>query len=337
MRPCLPCGARGGRQEPTPSGDEAAAEATRARLLFSGEDPAQKPPVSRQHTRTPYVDGLARVSELGDALAALASLRTGDILLYQNGDLGSLVNMVAMQSSFAHAGVVVELPHSEARALYPEDYAAHPPPADKRLARLHVFEAVEERGVCLFPLEARLARSIKYNRYIAVRALRADSPSGRLPAEAYSRALEHVRQVRGRPLAVALNAPYLVQDCVRLYVPCVPQAARADGSKYSCGELVTSVLQALGVLADEAVFTSSSTLPTFLTSSDGVAGQLRLEQFLLPGRAYGPDTLLLFPGCAFIAHLEARKNELKQHAAAQKARPDGPKRHASIIERVELM
>jgi hypothetical protein len=294
----------------------------RGKLLDAkGEDStARRPPFEKwapHHTdipqpffccrceRRPFIDDMPRLEDLDDAREAVGSLQTGDLLLYQNADLGSVFNTTAMQSSFGHAGVVIELEPSVAAELYPPDYGPFSAPADRRLEWLHVFEAVLGRGVCLFPLEPRLARCIKYNRYLAVRR-----HEGPISAQQLADCLDFIRLVRGRKLAVAATSPSLVRNVVRLYMPCVPMAPESDGEAFSCGELVVETLIRLGILSKAKGLTSSSIVPTFLTTTDGVPGQLRLGHFLADGHRFRKEQLLIYPRAPYVAHLRAVKDEL---------------------------
>ena len=231
------------------------------------------------------------------------------------------------------SGVVVELDPEVAKELYPPDYAEHLRPADPRMARLNVLEAVEGRGVCLFPLEARLARCIKYNRYLAVRR-----HEGEIGPEQRAAVLRFIEEVRGRGLAVAGTSPGLVRNVLRLYLPCLPMTPRSSLRVLSCGELVVETLLKLGVLPSTTSFTASSVLPTFLTTSDGVPGQLRIDMFTNAGHRFRKETLFLFPGAPIVAHLQhvkrslatARRHSVSTSGGAAAAARRGKSRAGSI-------
>jgi hypothetical protein len=276
--------------------------------------------------RIPFIDDMLRLDDRADALEVVASLQTGDLLLYQNADIGSLFNLVAMQSSFGHAGLVVELNPDVAAELYPPDYQGSQLVSDHRLDRLSVVEAVEGRGVCVFPLEARLARCIKYNRYLAVRRHEGEiTPAGRAAA------LQFIRLVNGRTLAVAGTHPRLMINLWRLYIPCLPMMGASDFVALSCGELVVEVLLKLGVLSTEKGLTSNSVLPTFLTTSDGLPGQIRIEHFLAVGHRYRKELLFLYPHSAYGVHLEEVKSALSAQLRHPVARP-GPEQAAARLQ-----
>ena len=271
---------------------------------------------------------MLRVEVRDDALEVVASLQTGDILLYQNADIGSLFNLAAMQSSFGHAGIVVELDSDVAAELYPADYQSSQLVSDARLSRLSVVEAVEGRGVCVFPLEARLARCIKYNRYLAVRRREGEiTPAGRAAA------LDFIKLVNGRALAVAGTHPRLMINLWRLYIPCLPMmGASKDFAALSCGELVVEVLLKLGVLSGEKGLTSNSVLPTFLTTGDGVPGQIRIEDFTAAGHRFRKELLFLYPHSAYGAHLEEVKNELAAQLRRSAAAGPGAAGRAALLQ-----
>jgi len=312
-------------------------------------DPAELGVLGRDRTcaNDSFLMGMDRIETLDEALAAVGSLRTGDLLLYQNADIGSVFNQAALQATFSHAGVVVEMAPEEAKELYPEDYAHHPPPADPRVARLNVFEAVEGRGVCFFPLEARLARCIKYNRHVAFRRHRgpyASEPGGLAP-DALREAMSFIREVRGRKLAVVTSSPYLFWDVLRLYCRCVPLYHHQDYAAFSCGELVVETLQHMRVL--DRRIGSTSVLPTFLTTNDGVQGQVRLEKYLLRGHDYEAERLLVFPGAPYTALLVQRKKALAAMRTIQASQASRlpveqvkqrrlPTQSAGLVEAIEL-
>jgi len=297
--------------------------------------------------RSPFLEDCAQIGE--DAIDAAAEFRTGDILLYQNADLGSVFNLFALQSSFGHAGVVFELDPAEAEKLYPPDYQGYPPPADKRMARLSVFEAVEGRGVCLFPLEARLARCIKYNRYLAVRR-----QEGEISPAALAAAIEFIRLVNGRQLSVVTGRPSLACNVLRLYLPCVPLAPPPDYLHFSCSELVAEALLKLEILRSDSPMNSSSILPTAFTTSDGVPGQLRLEQFSMEGHRYRKEMLFLYPNAPYRVHLanvkqilvklqrdkstgDLRESAAKQAGGLQKPAAPKGRMYRRIMQAIELI
>ena len=95
-------------------------------------------------------------------------LATGDVLLYRGNGIGAACTSFLLRSKWTHAGVVVRLPRDRVLKFYSADYTSVAASSAARES-LHVLEAVPRRGVSLFPLEARLARTVAANRRVAVR------------------------------------------------------------------------------------------------------------------------------------------------------------------------
>ena len=104
------------------------------------------------------------------AKGLLDRLQTGDVLLLRTRDAGATFNSIATMSTWSHAAVVirVEDPSSVLWSLVARDYATSPSSTPAR-GQLLLFEAVPRRGVSLFPLEARLARTHRHIRRLGVR------------------------------------------------------------------------------------------------------------------------------------------------------------------------
>ena len=99
----------------------------------------------------------------------LDELDTGDVLLYRTNDFGAHINACVQGDQWSHVGLIVEAT-PELEQLYSADYASCSASSPVR-ARLAVFEAVPKRGVSLFPLEARLARTVGSLKYVSARRL----------------------------------------------------------------------------------------------------------------------------------------------------------------------
>jgi len=84
-------------------------------------------------------------------LQSLHSLQTGDLLLYRTRDLGATFNAVVQGSFYSHVSIIVRGDPAVLEKMYPEDYKNNDD--DKR--GIAIFEAVEKRGVVLFPIEVR--------------------------------------------------------------------------------------------------------------------------------------------------------------------------------------
>ncbi len=105
----------------------------------------------------------------------LDGLGTGDVLIYRTRDLGARFNSCVLRSRWSHVGLVVKMPREAAAPMYQKDYAASMSTGGRE--ELHVFEACPRRGVALFPLEPRLARTIGSIKWLAVRKLTYGRPT----------------------------------------------------------------------------------------------------------------------------------------------------------------
>lgn len=134
----------------------------------------------------------------------LDTLQTGDVLLYRTRDWGASFNSYMQRSKWSHVAVIVRCSEelSSASDVFPSDYAN---PIGNRLT---VFEAVPIRGVSLFPMEHRLARTVKSIGNLAVRRRKGPPLS-----DGQQAALEKfVREVKGRNLEVASSD--MVRACL---------------------------------------------------------------------------------------------------------------------------
>ena len=125
------------------------------------------------------------------SVEAFNSLETGDILLYRTKDLGATFNAVVQGSKFSHVSVVVRGKEGEEslfQELYPSDYKQYK-------TKLALFEAVPKRGVTLFPLEARLTRTVDTIKHLSVRR-----HCGLVSDEGHAQLLEFMKKVSGRQL-----------------------------------------------------------------------------------------------------------------------------------------
>ena len=168
---------------------------------------------------------------------------TGDVLLYRTKDLGATFNSCMQRSFWSHVGVVVRGDPATLAPLFPDDYQD----VDDANRGLCIFEAVPRRGVSIFPLKDRLARTLNVTRALAVR--RRVGPA--LSTEQQASLLSFVCEVRGRKLEFAST------DMVRALC-CFNK--REDWNEFFCSELVAEALQQMGVLQEEKL-NSNDVLP----------------------------------------------------------------------------
>jgi cell wall-associated NlpC family hydrolase len=103
----------------------------------------------------------------------LHELDTGDVLLYRTNDIGATFNACVQRATWSHVGIVVKA-SPMLQQLYSHDYADEHAGTSSTREELAVFEAVPRRGVSLFPLDMRLARTVDSLQLVAVRRLSKD-------------------------------------------------------------------------------------------------------------------------------------------------------------------
>jgi len=253
---------------------------------------------------------------MDDPTSLLDGLKTGDVLLYRTTDLGATFNACVQGDKWSHVGLVVEAT-PELESLYASDYAGCGASTPKR-AKLAVFEAVVRRGVSLFPLEARLARTVNSLRLVAVRKL----SRGTFSSIDHQALHSFIKEVLGRPLETVscaeLRAIWLSMGGGGF------KSAHEDHSEFFCSELVAEALQQAGVLPDDGL-NSNDFLPKAFEPHDdsGTFGpRVTLDGYCRKGFSYGPLQMLVSPQSTLVAALRDRKRALKeeQEQARQQAK-----------------
>lgn len=240
-------------------------------------------------------------------LIPLDSLETGDVLLYRTKDIGACFNAWAGWSYYSHVSVVIRGDPEVLRSLYPDDYKNC-----DRNSCLAIFESVPNRGVALFPLKARLARTVKSIHHLSMR--RRVGPTvtkqQQLNLEAF------VRLVLGRDLEI------LTLDLVRVAVGrhCASCGGNSteNWNKFYCSELVAEALQQLGIIRENGV-NSNDFLPASFagqrnTSDVHVLNKKRmhfLDDVCLPENSYQQEEILITRGCHLVEELLDFKRELR--------------------------
>jgi len=238
----------------------------------------------------------------------LDTLQTGDVLLYRTRDWGASFNSYMQRSKWSHVAVIVRCSEelSSASDVFPSDYAN---PIGNRLT---VFEAVPIRGVSLFPMEHRLARTVKSIGNLAVRRRKGPPLS-----DGQQAALEKfVREVKGRNLEVASSD--MVRACLgrACGTSCVRNSGE-DWEAFFCSELTGESLQQLGVLREEGVNSNDFLPASFASASREDAHSL--DHNCLDGTSYGDEEYLIRRGGGpLVAELKRIKQQLKQEAKQQR-------------------
>lgn len=235
--------------------------------------------------------------------AILAGLGTGDVLLYRTRDLGAWFNSIATSSFWSHVGLVVKGDDpAMMQALFPKDYKELP--LDQ--CGLCVFEAVPNRGVCLFPLKERLARTANSIHTLAVRHHVGTEPS----PEQITALTDFVKQVLGRKLEVGSC------DMIKAVLPCVYNHSE-NWDRFFCSELVAEGLQQAGILREHGL-NSNDVLPRNFASG-GVGADLLSSQ-CLEGHSFGPEHYMVQPTGALRNELKLLKKESKERFAEARRR-----------------
>ncbi|KAL1507847.1 hypothetical protein AB1Y20_007455 [Prymnesium parvum] len=260
-----------------------------------------------------------------DTRALLLSLQTGDVLLYENIDLGSAFIRFALRSRVSHVGLVLRMPRERCGGFYAHnaDYA-NDAPSSPECEDLHVLEAVPRRGVALFPLEARLARTVNVTQGLSVRRLRLRSGS-RPPALEAAKLYQFLEENISRRLETAGRdcapvAAYLHQLCCPTSSApgALSRVLKEDHSAFFCTELVAEALMQLGVLRRDPTVLAADFLPNaFMSNSCSPWGsqlKLTLDSACNEAYAFGPEQVLLTGGTSPLRQfLKSRKDELRRH------------------------
>lgn len=245
----------------------------------------------------------------------LEALQTGDVLLYSMSGVGSCFNKLGSCSRWSHVSVVVRGDAERLEAQYPPDYRG------ACGAGLAVLEAVPRRGVSLFPLEPRLARTKRSINVLCVRRVRLASPR---PAGADAKLEKFVaevlhRQLEFNPLPSCAIVRACLFDCLRVRPS--ERGSWEDWEKFFCSELAAEALQQGGFLRDD--FNSNDALPKSFASA-AAAAAISLDGQALPGVAWAPEVSVLFRGGALAARLtEHKRRSLAAMRAAKAAAKAG--------------
>lgn len=173
-----------------------------------------------------------------------------------------------------------------------------------------MFEAVPNRGVSLFPIEARLARTARAMALLAVRrvecAARPEGSDAKLEA--------FVAEVLNRKLEFSpLPSYHIVRACCLHTLGCQAADKHEDWDEFFCSELAAEALQQAGLLSDG--FNSNDMLPKSFSAA-AAASPVSLDSQAMPGVTWARELAILHRGSALGRRLAMYK---KRSMAAKKA------------------
>jgi hypothetical protein len=227
-----------------------------------------------------------------DIFKSLNSLQTGDILLYRTTDLGATFNAVVQGSYFSHVSLIVRGDRKILEELYPDDYKTSccgendiiddqdddtttttttttrkkddddkkEEGSSKEDDGIAIFEVVPKRGVTVFPLIQRLARTIKSIRHLNVRRHLGIDISDDNQIKLY----KFMKEVIGRNLeilSIDLFRALLFNRC-RCSQQVLVSSCDEDWEEFFCSELVAEGLQQLGIIRDDVGVKSNLLIPS---------------------------------------------------------------------------
>jgi hypothetical protein len=222
-----------------------------------------------------------------DIFKSLNSLQTGDLLLYRTTDLGATFNAVAQGSYFSHVSLIVRGDRNKLEELYPDDYKTsccgendttddNDDNNNKKKEGgddddtkegnkeeedgIAIFEVVPNRGVCVFPVIARLARTIKSIRHLNVRRRVGIDVSDENQIKLYT----FMKEVIGRNLEILsfdLFRALLFNRC-KCSQQVLGSSCDEDWEEFFCSELVAEGLQQLGIIRDDVEVKSNLLIPS---------------------------------------------------------------------------
>lgn len=236
-----------------------------------------------------------------------ATLDTGDVFLYRTNDIGATFNAWVQGSRYSHVSVVIRGDDTEEHqklftSLYPDDYKQY-------RTTLALFEAVPKRGVTLFPLQARLTRTVDTIRHVSLRR-----HSGIIDQHHYTQFLtSFLPLVSGRPLET-LTSDMSRALCLHL---CGCQGnTQENWEKFYCSELVAESLQQLRILR-EGGLNSNNLVPDSFAVGRKASQCFTYEandntSITLSGHSYGPQIEFLTKGNALFRALQEEKAEMKR-------------------------
>jgi len=277
-----------------------------------------------------------------DVLKSLQSLQTGDLLLYRTTDLGATFNAVVQGSFYSHVSLIVRGDRGKLVEFYPDDYkncseidntdddhdnfnkkdddhskdvTNNNTKSGNRDGEIAIFEVVPNRGVALFPMEARLARTIKFIRHLSVRR-----HEGSISEESQNRLYDFIKTVMGRNLEILtidLFRALLFNRC-KCSQQVIGNFRGEDWEEFFCSELVAEGLQQLGIIRDDLQVKSNLMIPSsFADPRDRTkmrhsgAFDFCDDKICLPGHNYTVSELLIKKHNKLYYSLKEKKKRMK--------------------------
>ena len=258
-----------------------------------------------------------------DLYAQIRSLDTGDVLLYRTRDLGATFNAVMQGSLYSHVSMVVCGDPDKLREMYPKDYK------DCGKSDLAILEVVPVRGVALFPLEARLARTIDNIQYLSVRR-----HSGIITDKSRANLDVFMKEVLGRKLEMATTDMARSLFFNRLRGKLGGDNKEEHWDKFFCSELVAEALQQLFIVREEGLCSNNLIPSSFAEPRNPTKHKGRsfdfTERVTLPGHSYGSEEILVVPNGPLYNALKERKRQMKEEYKRKK-QEQGEVKHTQHI------
>jgi len=252
---------------------------------------------------------------IDDPLESLRALQTGDILLYRTRDIGAQFNSVVGGSFYSHVAMVIRANDPKNKSLLQELYADDYKENNRRNnSGLALLEAEPRRGVAIFPLIPRLARTIKTIRHLAVR-----KHVGNVSQDMQDSIMNFCQTVRGRKLEVA-SLDMLRALCFnRFRFWCCKQRGQ-NTDTFFCSELVAEALLQAGILRDDLGVTSNLLIPSSFQDPisrkhmrhSGAFDVLKDSKICTPGHDFSKAQVLVEPGNPLETALQQTKQRMKE-------------------------
>jgi len=183
------------------------------------------------------------------------------------------------------------------------------------------LEVVPNRGVALFPMEARLARTIKIIRHLSVRR-----HEGSISEENKNKLYDFIKMVMGRKLEILtidLFRALLFNRC-KCSQEAIGNFRGEDWEEFFCSELVAEGLQQLGIIRDDVQVKSNLMIPSsFADPRDRTkmrhsgAFDFCDDKICLPGHSYTDSELLIKKHNKLYYSLKEKKKRMKIQARAK--------------------
>lgn len=203
-----------------------------------------------------------------------------------------------------------------------------------------ILEVVPKRGVVLFPMEQRLARTIKCIRHLSVRR-----HEGSISEEHRTKLMAFINQVMGRNLEILTIDLFraLVFNRCRCSQKLIGNSSGESWEEFFCSELVAEGLQQLGIIRDDAEVKSNLVLPsTFADPHDrknmrhSGAFDFCDDKICNPGHGYTDSELLIKKHNEMYYALKDKKKRMKQQARLERKKSHKSNNQSRPIKRFSM-